>query len=37
MMKIEEELIQLRSNKIENEATISYQEERIKSLTIEIE
>ena len=37
MEKIETELITLRSHKIENEAKISYQDERIKSLSIEID
>ena len=37
MLTMEEELIKLRSFKIENEAQIAYQEERIKSLTAEID
>ena len=37
MGKQEEELIALRSSKIEHEAKIGYQDERIKSLTIELD
>ena len=35
ILRQEEELLGLRSNKIENEARISYQDERIRSLTME--